>query len=180
MSALLPVRRAGGQAVLPAAAAALGLMLASTAVAQEAGPLPRERTRERTVIEEIVAAGNPCAALRTEIGGQPIGLDALDDVEIRTANAALDGDAVTLSLSGRLACRTPEGSLLQGDAASDVDATAAVSLADCAAADVRVTLSAFGGSFAGIIEALRPTIEARIAEAARPQIVAACRDLRGA
>ena len=38
---------------------------------------------------------------------------------------------------------------------------------------------AAGGSFAAILEALRPTIEARIADAARPRIVTACRELRG-
>ena len=169
MSAALPVRRAGGQVPLALAAAlALGFGLPATAA-----------PRQRTVIESFVAATDPCTALRTEVGGQVIGLDELEDVEIRTAAATLVGDAMTVSLDGRLSCRAPAGALLQGDAASDVDATATLSLADCEAADVRISLSGFGGSLAGIVEALHPSLEARIAEAARPQLVAACRDLLG-
>lgn len=171
MIAPLPVRAAAGQGLPLALALAPALALFLAAGAAEA--------RERTVVETLLAASNPCAALSTEVGGQAIGLDALDDVVVRSARATLDGDRLTLSLDGRLSCRAPAGAFLQGDAASDVDATAAVSLADCAAAEVQVSLSGFGGSFASLVEALRPTLEARIAEAARPQLVAACRDLRG-
>ena len=129
MIAALPVRRAGGQVALAIAAAALALGFGLPATAAP---------RQRTVIESFVAATNPCTALRTEVGGQVIGLDELEDVEIRTAAATLVGDAMTVSLDGRLSCRAPAGALLQGDAASDIDATATLSLADCEAADVRV------------------------------------------
>ncbi len=169
----LPVRRSDGQGLVWLAAVVVGLgIIPGLAGAAEPG------ARQRTVIETMVAASNPCASLRTEVGGQAIGLDELDDVEIRTADASLAGDAVTLTLAGRLSCRTPAGALLKGDAASDVTATAAVSLTDCTAADVRVSLSDFGGSFGMILQALQPTIEAKLVEAARPQVVATCRAIR--
>lgn len=183
MTAAPPARRVGRPGGVTVLLGALALALAGAGSAEE-GPRPRaagdgEGARARTVVEEMIAATNPCASLRTEVGGQPIGLDSLDDVEIRAADASLAGDAVTLTFNGRLACRTPAGALFQGDAASDFAATAALSLADCAAAEVRVALSDFGGSFAAFLEALRPTIEARIAAAARPELVAACRDFTG-
>lgn len=171
MTPLLPARGRAGRQVGPGAVLALvGLALAPAASATE---------RTRTVVEQRVAEMNPCAALTAEFGGQTVGLDTLDDVVVRSARATLDGDAVTFTLDGRLSCRIGTGALLQGDAASDVSVTAAVSLADCTQADISVSLGAFGGSFASILDALHPTIEARLAEAARPRIADACRDLRG-
>jgi hypothetical protein len=44
---------------------------------------------------------------------------------------------------------------------------------------VSVTLSDFGGSLAGLLEALKPVLEAQLAEAARPMLVDACRGVGG-
>ena len=170
MTAAPPARAAGGRGARVAIVGPLALACAGPLLAEEAA-------RPRTVIEEMVAATNPCASLRTELGGQVIGLDTLADVELRTADASLAGDAVSLALDGRLTCRTPDGALLAGDAASDFAATATLSLVDCAAAEVHVTLSDFGGSFAGILATLRPAIEAELAEAARREIVSGCESL---
>jgi hypothetical protein len=153
--------------ILAAALAAAG----TVAAAQE--------TSGYTVIESLIASRNPCAGLRTELAGQTIGLDRFDDVELSAASASLAGDAVGLTLSGRLSCRTSEGSLLAGDASSDIDATASLSLAACDAPEVSVALSNFGGSLAAVIEALKPAIELQLAEAARPMLADACRQFRG-
>jgi hypothetical protein len=143
------------------------------------GPAGAAEPSGDTVIESMIAARNPCAGLRTEIAGQTIGIDRFVDVDLSEASASLAGDAVSLTLSGRLSCRTPEGSLLEGDASSDIDASASLSLADCAAADLDVALGNFGGSLAAVLEALRPALELQLAETARPMLVDACRQFRG-
>jgi hypothetical protein len=161
----------------PATPALAAVLAATLAVAGTAAAA--QETSGYTVIETLIASHNPCAGLRTELAGQTIGLDRFDDVELRAASASLAGDDVGLTLSGRLSCRTSDGSLLAGDASSDIDATAALSLADCDAADVSVALSNFGGSLAAVVEALRPAIELQLAEAARPMLADACRQFRG-
>lgn len=135
--------------------------------------------QDRTVIEEMIAAQNPCAGLKTEIAGQTVGIDRLQDVTLGAADAALRGDDLTLSFSGRLACATSGSALLKGDASSAVAASADVSLAACENASVEVLLSDFGGSFAAVVQALAPVLELQLAETARPMIVDACRRLRG-
>lgn len=141
-------------------------------------PSAGQEPATRTVIEDLVAAQNPCAGLSTEFMNQPIGIDQLDEVVLREADASLRGDDIVLSLTGRLGCRTSDAGLIKGDASATVSADAEVSLADCEAASVQVQLSDFGGSFAGLLGALAPALEDQIAEAVRPKLVETCHDLR--
>ncbi|MFC6461113.1 hypothetical protein ACFP76_11100 [Paracoccus aerius] len=141
-------------------------------------PAVGQEPATRTIIEELVAAQNPCAGLSTEILGQPVGIDRLDEVVLREADASLRGDNILLSLSGRLGCRTSDAGFIKGDASATVSADAEVSLADCEAPTVQVQLSDFGGSFAGLLGALGPVLEEQLAEAMRPKLVEACHDLR--
>lgn len=132
----------------------------------------------RTVIEELVAAQNPCAGLSTEVFGLKVGIDQLAEVVLREADASLRGNDILLRLTGRLGCRTSAAALLQGDASATVSADAEVSLADCETASLQVQLSDFDGSYAAVLGALGPVLEDQIAEAVRPNLVEACHDLR--
>ena len=154
-------------------------VLSALALAAFAPPAASQEAPGRTVVEAMIAARNPCAALRTEIAGQTVGIDELEDIELRQADAALRGDDLALSLAGRLSCRTSDSALLQGDASAAVAASAEVPLADCEGATLTIALSDFGGSFAAVLQALEPVLEAQMAEAARPPLVEACRKLRG-
>lgn len=133
----------------------------------------------RTVIEALIAARNPCAGLVTEIAHQRVGIDKLDAVELSSADANLKGDNVTLNLSGRLACKTSDAALFDGDASAAITADASVSLADCDAASIDVQLNEFGGSFAAVLQALKQVLELQIEDTARPEVVKACHSLRG-
>lgn len=142
-------------------------------------PAVAQEPATRTVIEEMIAARNPCAGLVTDIAGQRVGIDKLDEIVLREADASLRGDDVTLSFAGRLACKTSDAALFSGDASAAVSADAQVSLADCDAASLQVRLSDFGGSFAAVLQALKTVLEMQIVESARPEFVKACHGLRG-
>lgn len=131
--------------------------------------------QERTVIEQMIATQNPCAALQTEIGGITIGIDQLEEVALRTAKAELEGDRVRVSFVGRLACKTSGAAAISGNAAASVTADADLSLADCSLTGLSVNLSEFGGSLAPALELLAPALQQQISEMARPRLVEACR-----
>lgn len=133
----------------------------------------------RTVIDELIAARNPCAGLVTDIAGQRVGIDKLDAVELHTANASLQDNDITLSLSGRLACKTSGAALFNGNASASISADASVSLTDCDAASLEVQLSDFGGSFAAVLQVLKQVLELQIEESARPEVAKVCHGLRG-
>lgn len=144
-------------------------------------PPPAAATaQERTVVEQLIATQNPCAALQTEIGGITIGIDQLEEVTLRTARAELEGDDVRVSFAGRLACRTSGAAAISGNAAASITADAGLSLADCSITGLSVSLSEFGGSLAPAIELLSPALQQQITEMARPRLVEACRQFTGA
>ncbi|MFT3973096.1 MAG: hypothetical protein QM699_06515 [Amaricoccus sp.] len=134
---------------------------------------------ERTVVEELIAAQNPCQGLRTKQFGVSIGVDRLKDVRLDTATVHLQGDRLSMDLDGRLACETSPGAAISGDAAATVRAEAELALADCAIDALDVRLTDFGGSLGPILAAFAPRIEAELRKAAEPKLRAACRDLRG-
>lgn len=158
-----------------------GMFLAALAIGALPGhaTLPARAADNRTVVEELIAAENPCQRLRTRQLGMTIGVDKLKDVRLDTATIRLEANRVTLDFSGRLACETSSDAVLSGDAAATVVASADLSLADCTIDALDVHLSDFGGSFGPILAALSPTIEAELRKAAAPKIRAACRDFLG-
>lgn len=146
------------------------VLAATPAIAQDAP--------ERTVIEDLIAAQNPCASLKTKIAGLQIGIDNLDDLALDSADVSLIGDDVALSFHGRLACKTSSAAAFKGSASSAIDASAQVSLADCDKASVQVALSDFGGTFAAaVLQALQPVLEQQIAQTAQPSLSKACGNL---
>lgn len=159
-----------------------GMFLAALAVGALLGQAiaaPASAADSRTVVEELIAAENPCQRLRTRQFGMTIGVDKLKDVRLDAATIRLEGNRVALDFSGRLACETSSGAALSGDAAATVVASAGLSLADCSIDALDVHLSDFGGSFGPILAALAPTVEAELRKAAAPKIREACRDFRG-
>lgn len=133
----------------------------------------------RTVVEELIAAQNPCQGLRTKQFGMTIGVDRLKDVQLDTASVRLEGDRLSMDLDGRLTCETSPGAGFSGDAAARVRADAGLSLTDCSIETIEVRLSDFGGSLGPILAAFAPTIEAELRRSAEPKLRAACFDLRG-
>lgn len=134
---------------------------------------------QRSVVEEIIAAQNPCQGLRTTHFGITIGVDRLKDVRLDRATVQLDGDEVSIDLDGRLACETSPGATLSGDAAARIRTTAGLGLDTCAVDRLDVRLSDFGGTFGPILAALASTIEAQLRNSAEPRLRKACEDFRG-
>ena len=144
------------------------------------GALPaRAGSDDWTVVERMLAAQNPCAALKTRQFGQTIGIDQLEDITLREADLALRDDNVTLSFTGRLACQTLERRAAGRRCFGGGDRRGgAVALRlqrhrpDRAAQRLR-------RQFAPILQALAPTLQLAIADAARPKLVAGCHGFRG-
>jgi hypothetical protein len=134
---------------------------------------------EMTVVERRIAEQNPCRDLKTTQLGIPIGIDVLQDIALDTAEISLIGDAVSVSLAGRIACQSSEEAIFSGNAAASITASANLLLSDCSIGAHDVTLSDFGGDFGPILEALAPLLEERLAETARGSLVRACEDFRG-
>lgn len=137
------------------------------------------RAAPRTVVEDLIAAQNPCQGLRIKQFGMTIGVDRLKDVRLDTATLRLEGDRLSMDLDGRLTCETSPDSGFSGDAAATVQAEAGLTLADCAIETIDVRLSDFGGSLGPILAAFAPTIEAELKKSAEPKLRDACRDIRG-
>lgn len=133
----------------------------------------------RTVVEELIAAENPCQGLRTKQFGMTIGVDTLKDVRLDTATIRLEGDRLSMDLDGWLACESAPGAGISGDAEATVQAEAGLTLAQCDVETLDVRLGDFGGSFGPILAALAPTIEAELRKTAEPRLREVCRQLRG-
>lgn len=165
------MRRAGNLSAILSAAIAI--------TAGALGPQACARAATRTVVEELIAAQNPCQGLRTEQFGMTIGVDRLKDVRLDTATIRLEGDRLSMELDGRLTCETSPGSGFSGDAAATVRAEAGLTLATCAIDTMDVGLSDFGGSLGPILAAFAPTIEAELKRSAAPKLRDVCYQLRG-
>lgn len=154
----------------------LAAIVGSVAIAFAGGPCAQ--AAQRTVVEELIAAQNPCQGLRTKQFGMTIGVDRLKDVRLDTATVRLDGDRLSMDFAGRLTCETSPGAGFTGDAAASVQAEAGLTLADCAIESMDVRLSDFGGSLGPILAAFAPTIESELRKGAEPKLRDACRELR--
>lgn len=143
--------------------------LAGTSIAAE----------EPTVVEALIAAQNPCEDFKTERFGVTIGIDKLREVRLRTARAELDGNDISLSFEGHLACETSDVAVLTGDAATSISAATQLSLSDCSISAFDITLSEFAGTFGGLLRAFAPHLEQEIAAATRPKLIEACQKFRG-
>lgn len=135
--------------------------------------------QEMTIVERLLAEQNPCRNLKTTQLGIPIGIDVLQDIALDTAEISLNGNDVSVSLTGRIACQTPEEAIFSGSAAASITANANLFLSDCSIDALEVSLNDFGGDFGPILEALAPFLEVGLAETARSSLVQACADFRG-
>ncbi|CAN5629817.1 hypothetical protein BH23PSE1_BH23PSE1_14920 [soil metagenome] len=157
--------------------AAIMLPLAATLAAGPAAAQEAGTERQRTVVEQRLAEANLCGGLRTEQLGQTIGIDVLEDVEVREADVSLRGDDLALSLAGRLACRSSDDSIIAGNASADVAARAELLLSDCTISALDLDVENFGGSFGTALSAFAPQIEQALADEARSLLLCACRQL---
>jgi hypothetical protein len=131
--------------------------------------------QDRTVIEQVIAAQNPCGSLKVAQLGVSIGIDQLDYVEIDEVDLTLRGNDVTARLGGRLACRTPASSFVQGDASASLRADTALNLEDCSMRSLNVQLDRFGGSFKDILAALKGELEQLLASRFQQTVIDQCR-----
>jgi hypothetical protein len=139
-------------------------------------PAPALATEGRTIIDQRLAEQNLCAGLQTEQFGQTIGINELEDVELREADLSLRGDRVTASFAGRLSCRTPEGALLAGNASAAIAAEARIRLDGCEIESLGIEVSDFEGTFGPILGTFAPQIEEALAGEAEPLLIEACQE----
>lgn len=156
-----------------------GWAITATILLAAAGTSAARASEPRTVVEDLIAAENPCQGLRTKQLGMTIGVDKLKDVRLDTATIHLEGDRLSMDLDGWLACESAPGAGISGDAAATVQAEAGLTLAKCDIETLDVRLSDFGGSFGPILAALAPTIEAELRKTAEPKLREICRQFRG-
>lgn len=133
---------------------------------------------DRTIVERLIAAENPCSQVRGKVLGVTIGIDQLEDVTLGTASIDLAGDDLSVALTGRLGCKTSDAAAFIGSASAAVSARASLSLATCDVESYSVTLSEFEGRFGDILGALAEPIEQEIVSATRPRLVSACTKFR--
>jgi hypothetical protein len=120
-------------------------------------------------IDERLLAADPCAELP--------GISQTDEAALERATITLLPATASLSLSGRIACRTPDDALFAGDASVRIAAEVTIDLAECRAKASDVRLSEYAGSLAGVVEALAPELERVLAEDVAGGAEDACRDL---
>jgi hypothetical protein len=133
-------------------------LIVLAAAAADAGP-----------IDDRLTASDPCEDLP--------GLSETESVALDRATITLLPETGSLSLSGRIACRTPDDALLRGDASVRVEAEVTVALSGCTATASDVRLTDHSGSLAGVVEALAPELERMLAEDVAGAAEDACRDL---
>lgn len=71
------------------------------------------RAAEPTVIDQLIAAQNPCSGLKASAGSVSIGLDELENVALEQADVSLRGDDISVSLAGSFACHSASGAAFE-------------------------------------------------------------------
>lgn len=145
---------------------------------------PAPSAAGQNVIEGRIAALKPCSRLKTShmVFGVnvKVGIDKLEYVSFDRAQVVVEGDNVTLSLTGALACRTPDTAMVRGNASVDISAKAEVDLADCKIRSLEVRPTRFGGTFGAALLAAWPGLIApKIEDGATRMLVRACKDFVG-
>lgn len=153
------------------ASRAVGVLLATVLTLGWPFPSPAQ---DRTVVESMIAAQNPCASLKATQFGVSFGVDTLKEIKVDQIDLSLRGEHVSLSMAGRLGCRTSPSAVMQGDAVASIRADASVLLAGCVVRNVSVALGQFGGSLAGILASARPQIEYSLTEHFRTALTDSC------
>jgi hypothetical protein len=130
-------------------------------------------------LEQRLAALQPCAELKKDLGlGVTVGIDKLKSIRLSRAEAVTEGNAVSIRLTGALACQTPDSAAVKGDASVSLEASAVVELTACRVQSLQIAPSAFGGSFGPALEALwQPLIAPKLKQNGEAMLRKACTDL---
>lgn len=122
-------------------------------------------------LDERIAATRPCAQVPQ--------LDQTDFVRVDAAKMEIVGEVLAMSGAGALGCKTSDAAVLQADASTAVEITAAVALADCTTADVSAHLFDFGGSLGMVLELMAEELEVEIERAVTRELARICGALLG-
>lgn len=133
----------------------------------------------QTVVEQRLADLKPCSALKLtqNLAGVPlsIGIDEVKSVTVKQADIAVQGNRLSFTLDGGLACRTPDNAPLKGDASVDISARATIDLAGCTVDNLEILPKRFGGSLRQVLEkAWKPLILPKLRQDAHEALVKAC------
>jgi hypothetical protein len=141
------------------------------------GTMPVPGMAGTTILEQKIAALNPCAGLKGDVGGLSIRVDRLGALRIDDITLSLHGTALNATLRGALSCRASNASLLQGDVGADIAISATLSVPECQPARLDVALSNIGGAFGPVLEALRGEAEDALRGSVQGALVDACHAL---
>ena len=131
------------------------------------------RTRDHSRIETLIAQSQPCSGVRND-DFIPVHIDDFESVRLDGIQISVQGDAVAVSLAGRLSCKTSDAAVFPGNAAATIAANANGSLADCAISQAHVDLSDFGGKYGPILQAFEGPIETLLTDTLRKELGLAC------
>lgn len=127
-----------------------------------------------TVLEDLISAQSPCAALSLDEGFVSVRIDRLGVVSVPKVVLTLDGDVITLEANGYLECKTSDAALLKGSASANIDINATALLADCSVQSLSIRLYDYGGAYGAVLQALDTPLTDMLETEARSQIIAAC------
>jgi len=133
----------------------------------------------QTVIEALIENQEPCGGLRTEaplIGS--VGVDRLEKVRVPEVNFALRDDELSMSMTGRLACKTSENAALAGSASARIKASLKVDIASCKVFETNVELDDFGGEFGSVISAFQGQIAESLSKKLQSKIIDFCMNMQ--
>ncbi|WP_341211700.1 hypothetical protein [uncultured Limimaricola sp.] len=152
-----------------------------------ADPTLAQQGAHPTVLEGWVINANPCASASTELMGMKIGVDRLRSVSVEKASLVIEGDDMTASLVGSLACETSANALGSGFISAGIDARVAIDLTTCTVGETFIAVSDvvleidMPGSMSGMREFFEEQLPLLLEPALRTSIdnraVMACRQL---
>lgn len=164
----------------PYCLALVGLFTATLGAAQQdAAP---------TVIEALIIDANPCASASTDLMGMEIGVDQLRSVSVERASVVIEGDIMTSSLIGSLACGSSASAVASGYVRAGIDAQVAIDLSNCTVSEASVAISGavvkidapelLGGAGAFFEEQLPLLLEPALRQSISDRAVTECQKLQ--
>lgn len=133
----------------------------------------------QTVIEALIASQEPCRGLSTDaplIG--KVGVDELEEVRVPEVNIALRDDEFSMSMTGRLACKTSEDAMFAGSASARFEARMKADIATCKVSEAIVKLDKFDGEYEAVLSAFQSQMEEALTKELQSTIVDFCLNLQ--
>ena len=119
-------------------------------------------------IDEKLTASDPCQDLPQ--------INETEAVTLERATVTVLPETANMTISGRIACRSPADAMLESDASVHVEATVALRIADCTATSSDVELTEFEGNIGGLVEAFSAALEEDLAADLASAAEDECRD----